>query len=246
MAWRSSLTPRLSGPRMVRSTSSVLVFGDSNTWGYDPASVIRDGRGLRRLPLERRWTTLLQRRLGEDFRVVEEGLNGRTTLLRDPSSPADGAYSCDGRGDLVTALHSHQPLSAVVLALGTNDLKARFHLSPADVAYNLRILVQEVRRGPRSEDEARPPAVLLLCLPALRPTALSAKWGLGEGSAERARRTNALVRAMALETGAGFLDVSGTVTPSPVDGVHYPEEAQPALAAAVLAALTGLLARPPR
>lgn len=241
------------GPRVrslrrvsVRFHGTVLVFGDSNTWGYDPNCEVSGSSGPRRIPHHRRWPTLLQTRLGEGLRVVDEGLNGRTTLLRDPSSPADGAYSCDGRRDLVQALHSHKPLSAVVLALGTNDLKARFNLSPADVAYNLRILVQEVRRGPEvALGFRRPPPVLLVGLPALRTTPLSSKWGFVEGSAERAARANALIRAMADECEAGFADVSKEVSPSPADGVHYAEDAQPSIAAAVHGALVTLLARPP-
>jgi lysophospholipase L1-like esterase len=116
----------------------VLVFGDSNTWGFDPSTEIRDGRGLKRIPHEHRWCTLLQRLLGPEVRVIDEGLNGRTTLLLDPASPADGVYSCNGRADLNTALHTHKPLDVVMIALGTNDLKQRFNLSPPDIAYNVR------------------------------------------------------------------------------------------------------------
>ena len=243
---RSLLTRATRGPSSVRSTNTVLVFGDSNTWGYDPTSEVRDGCGPRRIPHDRRWPTLLQSKLGEGFRVVEEGLNGRTTLLQDPSSPADGAYSCDGRRDLVTALHSHKPLCAVVLALGTNDLKARFNLSPADVAYNLRILVKEVRRGPEMAPGSRDtPPVLLVGLPALSTTPISAKWGFVEGTAQRAARANALIRAMADELEAGFADVAREVAPSSADGIHYAVDAQPSIAAAVCGALVPILAPPP-
>ena len=51
----------------------ILCFGDSNTWGYSPAG---DGR----FPRTVRWTGVLQAELGDTARVIEEGLNGRTTV----------------------------------------------------------------------------------------------------------------------------------------------------------------------
>ena len=45
----------------------ILCFGDSNTYGYKP-----DGTG--RFDENTRWTGLLQKKLGTEFRVIEEGL----------------------------------------------------------------------------------------------------------------------------------------------------------------------------
>lgn len=56
----------------------ILCFGDSNTWGYD-------GESRERLPWGVRWTSLLQEKLNkEEYRVIEEGLCGRTTVFEDP------------------------------------------------------------------------------------------------------------------------------------------------------------------
>ena len=52
---------------------TILCFGDSNTWGYNPENRQRFGP-------DERWTGILRNSLGEDYRVIEEGLNGRTTL----------------------------------------------------------------------------------------------------------------------------------------------------------------------
>ena len=56
---------------------TVLCYGDSNTWGYNAATAERFG------PHER-WTGVLQAGLGPAYRVIEEGLNGRTTVWPDP------------------------------------------------------------------------------------------------------------------------------------------------------------------
>lgn len=56
---------------------TILCYGDSNTWGYDP---VTGGR----LERDRRWPGVLRTQLGEGYLVIEEGLNGRTTVWDDP------------------------------------------------------------------------------------------------------------------------------------------------------------------
>ena len=56
---------------------SILCYGDSNTYGLMPDSPDR-------YPRDVRWTGILQKKLGEDYYVIEEGLSGRTTLWDDP------------------------------------------------------------------------------------------------------------------------------------------------------------------
>jgi hypothetical protein len=51
--------------------------------------------GPGRLDEEHRWTCLLQKELGPEYRIIEEGLNGRTTAYDDPEFPnRNGAESC--------------------------------------------------------------------------------------------------------------------------------------------------------
>ncbi len=56
---------------------TVVCYGDSNTWGYDPHTKTR-------FPSDVRWTGVLRQELGVDYLVIEEGLNGRTTVWDDP------------------------------------------------------------------------------------------------------------------------------------------------------------------
>ncbi|MEZ5476212.1 MAG: hypothetical protein R3E95_01535 [Thiolinea sp.] len=55
----------------------ILCFGDSNTWGYEPATGERYDR-------DTRWPTVMATALGAGYEVVEEGMNGRTTVWDDP------------------------------------------------------------------------------------------------------------------------------------------------------------------
>ena len=64
----------------------ILCYGDSNTWGYDPVETGTEGSAAARFPEDVRWTGVLQRQLGPGYRVLEEGLNGRTTAFQDPTA----------------------------------------------------------------------------------------------------------------------------------------------------------------
>ena len=90
---------------------TILCFGDSNTWGFDPESMTGSPYPVRHAP-DVRWTGVLGRELGEGFRVIEEGQNGRTTVHEDPVMG-----SRNGSLYLPACLESHKPIDAVVLML---------------------------------------------------------------------------------------------------------------------------------
>ena len=48
----------------------IICFGDSNTYGYNPATGGRFDENTR-------WPKVLQKLLGEDYEIFEEGQNGR-------------------------------------------------------------------------------------------------------------------------------------------------------------------------
>ena len=119
----------------------ILCFGDSNTWGYD-------GESRERLPWGVRWTSLLQEKLNkEKYRVIEEGLCGRTTVFEDPLR--DGRK---GTALLPTLLETHAQVDVITLMLGTNDCKTVFGAS-ADVIGKgiLRLLDQIQEYAPKAK-----------------------------------------------------------------------------------------------
>ncbi|HKM57728.1 MAG TPA: hypothetical protein VJX28_03215 [Chthoniobacterales bacterium] len=59
----------------------ILVFGDSNSWGFVPNPT---GDPTTRYDASTRWPRAMIRRLGAGFELIEEGLSARTTNLDDP------------------------------------------------------------------------------------------------------------------------------------------------------------------
>ena len=112
---------------------TVLAYGDSNTYGYNPRTGLRYSEDIR-------WTGLLSSHLGNGYRVIEEGCNGRTTIYDDP---IDGWKN--GLNYFKPCLHSHKPVDIVVMMLGTNDLKSVFGLSAQQIAEGAGVLVNTIQ-----------------------------------------------------------------------------------------------------
>jgi lysophospholipase L1-like esterase len=198
-------------------TRTVLCFGDSNTYGSIPG--VAGGRYDREI----RWPGVLAQELGDGWRVIEEGLPGRTTVFDDPLSPYRR-----GADYLPPCLGSHAPLDMVVIFLGTNDLKARFAAGPSDIAGGLGVLAQTAL--------AAVPRVLLLGLPCLGAE-LSAEFA---GAAAKATGLPPCVAAEAAAVGADFLDLSDIATYSAVDGFHLEPDGHAAIGHAVAQHLLGM------
>lgn len=109
---------------------SVLCYGDSNTYGYDPAT------GGRYAP-EDRWTNILAEKLGDRYEVISEGLNGRTTAYDRP-----GAAWKNGAGSFLACLGTHKPVDYLVIMLGTNDCIPEVGLSAGEIAEGMETLVR--------------------------------------------------------------------------------------------------------
>ncbi len=207
---------------------TILCYGDSNTWGYDP--VTQD-----RFPPDIRWPGVLRRELGEGYLVIEEGLNGRTTVWDDPIE----GYK-NGREYLIPCLETHHPLDLVVLMLGTNDLKMRFSVSAADIANGAGVLVDTIHKSAAGPDGAPPHVLLLAPPPVARLTEFAEMF---EGAGEKSVRLAAHYRRVATERGCAFLDTSAVIVSSDLDGIHFEAGEHKKLGQAVAARVRQLLAQ---
>ncbi len=206
---------------------TVLCYGDSNTYGTKP---MIDLAGQDRYGAEARWTGVLRRELGSGWTVIDEGLPGRTTVHDDP---IEGRHK-NGRTYLLPCLESHRPLDAIVLMLGTNDLKARFSLPAEDIAYGIGALLNIIGRA-EAGPHGRAPKLLLIAPPPLGRLGFLA--GMFTGGAEKSRRLAPLYAEIAAGCGAEFLDAGQIIRSSDGDGIHFDEAALEPLGQAVAARL---------
>jgi len=214
----------------MKKQKSILCYGDSNTWGYVPCSINDITTQLKRFDRQERWPGLLQIALGEEYYVIEEGLNSRTTNIDTAtvprlSSAAEIPIDRNGMNYLPACLYSHAPIDLVILALGGNDLKTAFNRSADDVKAGLNSLIDIIKQSMFGPSFQSPPKILIISQP---PPLLLVEEVKDEnnnflysGMVEKAKLLIPLYAELAKESQSYFLDISRHIKPSQIDGVHY-------------------------
>lgn len=203
----------------------ILCYGDSNTYGCDARRMPIDGTNGR-YDEQTRWTCLLEKELGPDWRVREAGMNGRTTVFEDPLE----AGRC-GIATLDVVFKSAAPVDLVIVMLGTNDLKDQFSASAPVIAWGLERLVVRLRE--LIAESLNPAAKILLVAPANVAASASGEfyYDISERSVKNGERLPALYAAAAEKHGCLFADAGQWVKTDPSDGVHLSPESHRVLAA---------------
>ena len=225
----------------------ILCFGDSNTFGW----IGRLDGPTRRFPSDIRWTARLSSLLGPDNEIIEEGLGGRT--LRDHFTVGSGvsvpgAGLC-GKDYLPACLLSHLPLDAVVIMLGSNDMKSALGHSEHDIAEGMAELADIVLTFPWEGLLDYPRPRLLIVSP---PYIGKRKMELaGERYVDAPRKSRALAslyQNLADRLNISFLDAASCLTDEPAgeahgpDGMHLSESDHAKLALAMAEKLKEMLA----
>lgn len=197
---------------------NILCFGDSNTYGYKP-----DGTG--RFDENTRWTQILQKKLGSGYRIIEEGLCGRTTVFQDELR--EGRRGLDLIG---VTVEMQNPLDLMILMLGTNDCKTRYGASATVIARGLEQVICKARKS-----SSRPFDILVVS-----PIHLGKGVGepdfdpeFNESSEVVSRNLATEYRKVALQNHADFLNAADFASPSATDREHLNEAGHAALAEAI-------------
>ena len=210
----------------------MLCYGDSNTWGY-ATEPCPDGRYAD----HERWPRVMGAALGVNWTVVEEGLNGRTTVHADP---IEGLW-LDGSSTFTAILRSHMPLDVVAIMLGTNDLKAKFSVGPFDIAGGIGVLLKQLARAEAGRNLGVPKAIVICPPPILNRFGAFEFFGeMFAGGYEKSLRMAGFYEAAAVQCGAAFLNAGKVIATSAYDGIHLDLEMQDRLGKAVAEVVTAL------
>lgn len=191
---------------------TVLCYGDSLTWGFDP-------RGGARHAFEDRWPSRLQEKLGQTARVIAEGLNGRTTAFDDHVAGADR----NGARILPTVLTTQAPVGLVVIMLGANDMKPYICGSAIGAKQGMQRLI-DIIGGHDWPIPQSTPEIVLVSPPPLCATGNADFAAIfADGEAE-SRKLAGHYEKLAADTGCAFFDAGAIARTSPLDGVHLDVE----------------------
>ncbi len=197
----------------------VICFGDSNTHGYcgDPAEFdgLPQPSSSMRYSESSRWPRLLQDKLGEDYLILDEGLNGRTTVFEDPYR-----QGLTGAGYIWPCLMSHKPVDLLILMLGTNDAKEWYGATALQICAGMEYIVCRAQNTPCWTEKG--PNILVIAPPPIGEGYEQTESfpEFGPYAREKTLKLAKLYEQGAKRLGCAFLDAAPLAELNPVDRIH--------------------------
>ena len=183
----------------------IICYGDSNTFGFNA----KDGSIFDE---NTRWTSLLQKNLGSEYEVVNEGMYDRTGFADNP------------RGDLFSGpkhfpemLSKTDNIDLLILAIGTNDLQSQYNISFDTIENGLRNLVNLAKTKVKN---------IIIILPVILDERIlkgAFNTQFDETGVEKSKKVGQIYRQIADENGCLWFDINEFTAPSDYDGLHYDE-----------------------
>ena len=198
----------------------VLVFGDSNSWGW-----IATPQGLptQRLDDAARWPGVLAAALTGQAQISVDALSGRT-VNADYPEPLVGLPGTlfNGSRSLPEALAREAPLDLLIIMLGTNDLRSDLGRSPEAIARGLHTLIAHTRTfGHGVATTYAPPKVLVVIPPPLGDVSATPLRAFFSGMEAKSRALAPAVRDSLADADVIVMDAAtATGALAGVDGIH--------------------------
>ena len=193
--------------------TSVLCFGDSNTFGFNPENFQRYDKSTR-------WTGVLAR-LGENkFNIVEAGANNRTAFMENPTGD-------DFTGVKILPKYLEKGVfDVIILAVGANDLQFAYNTTKKDFEVGIAKLIDITR-------EFQPNSRIILLIPSvLTDNVLKSKLFsqmFDETSIEKSHQLVEIYHKIAQEKNCECIDLN-KIAETSVDGLHYSADGHKAIA----------------
>lgn len=196
---------------------TILVFGDSNTWGYVPQLQAGATRFTRYDPSVR-WPMVLAESAKERFRIVEYGISGLVGGLSSGEEELEDGSSRAAIDQIRNIVAANWPIDQLVVMLGTNDLGISSLSEPEVIAPLVAATVLEGLKAHRRIGGNDPVVTLVSPIPfgssalalGIPPEVLVRSRGLAPALAEQAN-----------QHGWRFLDAAAAGELDTIDGIHW-------------------------
>lgn len=198
---------------------TILCFGDSNVRGVIPEIITDKTILTKRYTKKKRWTGILQEKLGEEYEIIEEGMGGRTTIF-DEIIP--GRPYRNGLTQLPVCLESHYPIDIVILMLGTNDVKTQFNTTAEQITQGMFQLIKTIQNSNKGP-ELKAPKILIICPPPI--IKIPNLYPLFDNfSITKSEQLADHYQSLAEKNNCDFLDAGTIIHSSQIDGFHLDED----------------------
>ena len=199
----------------------ILIYGDSNTHGF------RVDNGLR-FSKDVRWPGVCQNLLGDEYEILEEGLNGRTTCHDEC-----GMEFRNGLAYIEPCIRTHLPLDAICVMLGSNDLKKDFQQSAESIAENAAKVLEKARWVVDSKYPDNHCQYVLISPPEIGPDMLLGPFAWDFEGLKTIETSKDFAAAFAQQADLHdflFFDAAKHTKPCEIDGLHLDETGHKTLA----------------
>jgi lysophospholipase L1-like esterase len=212
-------------PLWAASTKRILVYGDSNAWGWIPGN---HKAGASRYGDNVRWPGVLQKHLGKHYVIEVDALPGRTLNADYPRPTATlKPEEFNGEKTLPLSLAIHTPLDLVIIVLGTNDIRDDLHRSELEISEGLAALIDSVKKNARGIFTNYPQPQILIVTPApVTPLSYRFEPTLFSQTAEaKSKHLFDLYCKVAKPFNIPVINASQFIQTDGADGIHYSQQA---------------------
>jgi len=181
----------------------ILCYGDSNTYGYNPA----DGS---RFDSKTRWTAILQKELGSDYEVINEGMCDRTGFIDNPKG-----YLFSAQRHFPEMISKIENIDILILAVGTNDLQFKYDISFKQIENGLEKLIAAAKNYTKR--------IIIIPPVILDNNILKGNFNFqfDETSISKSKKVGKIYRKLSNIYGLNYFDLNEFIKPSNIDGLHY-------------------------
>ena len=190
----------------------IICYGDSNTFGYNTVDNSRFDENTR-------WTSVLQKKLGEEYKVINEGMCDRTGFVTNPKG-----FLFSAPKHFPKFVSKTENVDLLILWLGTNDLQFQYDISMGTVEKGLENLIKLAQ--PKMKNMIIVPPVML------NEKVLEGnfKHQFDETSIIKSRKVGRIFRTLANVYHCEYFDINKVTDPSDFDGLHYNENSHKIIA----------------
>jgi len=183
----------------------IVCFGDSNTYGFNPYT-------RNRYSPKNRWVDILQNRLGNNYILFNEGVNGRTTAF-----DRDGSDKKNGLTHLDEIIDRNLPIDIMTIMLGTNDVLYDVNKSVDEIVDGMeKILLKVKEKTPNTK-------VILICphetRKVLRTTPKPGKVDMN--AVNKSKQLPLKYKFLAEKYNCKYIDANSIVTITKIDCEHF-------------------------
>lgn len=190
----------------------IICYGDSNTFGFNPKDGSRFDENIR-------WTSVLQKSLGVEYEVINEGMCDRTGFVNNPNGELFSAPK-----HFPELIKKSENIDLLILWIGTNDLQFQYDISFSTIEKGLENLIKLAKTKARK----------IIIIP---PVILDKKilegyfnYQFDETSVKKSREVGRIYKTLANMHNCEIFDVNKYVKPSDIDGLHYDENSHKIIA----------------